>query len=85
MQTGPKFLSQQWKFCLFISLPITRGVLSVLVELKLLSRFGAGEKRGGGAEGSDHTGHTGPVLTSIESERCSKVVAVFTASVNCTD
>ena len=51
MQTGPKFLSQQWKFCLFISLPITRGVLSVLVELKLLSRFGAGEKRGGGRRG----------------------------------
>jgi len=49
MQTGPKFLSQQWKFCLFISLPITHGVLSVLVELKLLSRFGAGEKWGGGA------------------------------------
>lgn len=68
MQTGPKFLSQQWKFCLFISLPITRGVLSVLVELKLLSRFGAGEKRGGGAEGSDHAGNNGTVLTSTESE-----------------
>ena len=54
MQTGPKFLSQQWKFCLFISLPITRGVLSVLVELKLLSRFGAGE-RGGGRRGGETT------------------------------
>lgn len=29
MQTGPKFLSQQWEFCLFISLSIARGVLSV--------------------------------------------------------
>jgi hypothetical protein len=68
MQTGPKFLSQQWEFCLFISLPITCGVLSVLVELKSLSRLGAGEKVGGDTEGSDHTGNNATVLTSTESK-----------------
>ena len=61
---------------------ISSGGVEIIVSVWGRLKGGGG---GGDTEGSDHSENNGTVLTSTESERCSKMVAVITINVNYID